>query len=276
MNRHSSPARPLAMAMLAALTFAAATVASAHRAAALVAVEIYDRTAGSTLDTHWKDTQRFVVGTPGHEYTLRIRNLTSQRVLAVASVDGVNVVSGETASPQQSGYVIDGGGSVEIAGWRTSLQRTSAFYFTDLGDSYAARTGRAGNVGVVGIAAFREAAPLAYPSAPKSIAENAAPARQDAAAPLPDASRETAAADSARKSTARALASPLGTGFGRDETSYAQRVQFQRASEAPSQTIAIRYDRRENLVAMGVLPGSYDLSRAPDPFPAMRFVMPPR
>ena len=67
---------------------------------------------------------------------------TGERILAVTSVDGVNAVSGETASPEQSGYVIDAWGSVEITGWRKSLDRTAAFYFTDLGDSYAARTGR--------------------------------------------------------------------------------------------------------------------------------------
>ncbi len=236
----------------------AGQLAQAHRFAPLVAIEIYDRTTGSTLDVHWKDGQRFVVGTPGHEYALRIRNLTGERVLAVTSVDGVNVISGETASPNQSGYVLDSGGSVEIAGWRTSLQRTSAFYFTDLGDSYAARTGRPANVGIVGVAVFREqAVPLARDQPANRIAESAA-------------------ADSTRKAQSPVPAAQLGTGFGRDEASYAQRVQFRRARDAPSETITFRYDRRENLVAMGVLPPPIDLSRAPDAFPGMHFVPPPR
>jgi hypothetical protein len=256
----------------AALAFLAGP-AHAHRFAPLVAVELYDRSSGATLDVHWKDGQRFVVGTPGHEYAVRIRNLSGERVLAVTSVDGVNVISGETASPDQSGYVIDGRGSVEIAGWRTSLQRTSAFYFTDLGDSYAARTGRPANVGIVGIAVYREqAAPIAREAPANRIAAEAAAGARDSA---PAARAEApAAADSASK--ARTLASQLGTGFGRDEASYAQRVQFRRASEAPSETITFRYDRRENLIAMGVLPAPYDVSRAPDAFPAMRFVAPPR
>jgi hypothetical protein len=258
--------------------FAAEQPAHAHRVAPLAAVELYDRTTGSTLDVHWKDGQRFVVGTPGHEYAIRIRNLTGERVLAVTSVDGVNAISGEAASPDQSGYVIDGRGSVEIAGWRTSLQRTSAFYFTDLRDSYAARTRRPANVGIVGIAVFREQAPIAHEEPANRIAaEAAAPARESAPAARADAPVDTAeAADSARKAQSRAPASQLGTGFGRDEASYAQRVHFRRASEAPSETITFRYDRRENLVAMGVLPAPLDVSRAPDAFPAMRFVPPPR
>ena len=40
----------------------------------------------------------------------------------MTSVDGVNVVSGETASPSQSGYVLDPYESVEISGWRKSLR----------------------------------------------------------------------------------------------------------------------------------------------------------
>ena len=93
---------------------------------------------------------------PGHEYAVRIRNCTGGRVLVVTSVDGVNVISGDTAVAAQSGYVLDPWASVEIAGWRKSLDRTAAFYFTDLGDSYAARTGRPQNVGVIGVAVFQE------------------------------------------------------------------------------------------------------------------------
>src|SRR6266699_5465773 len=72
------------------------------------------------------------------------------------SVAGVNVITGDTASPSQSGYVLDAHGSFEIAGWRTSMSRTAAFFFTTLANSYAARTGRPDNVGVIGVAVFRE------------------------------------------------------------------------------------------------------------------------
>jgi len=139
----------------AALALAFDTAAHAMPPSA-VTIDVYDRTQGETLAIHPLDSQRYVVGTPGHEYAIRIRNETSRRILAVTSVDGVNVVTGETAAPEQSGYVIEAGGSVEIAGWRRSLERTSAFYFTDLGDSYAARTGRPRNVGVIGVAVFHE------------------------------------------------------------------------------------------------------------------------
>ena len=105
----------------------------------LVQVDVYDRVDGLALPVYAKNGRHYIVGTPGHEYAVRIRNCTAGRILAVTSVDGVNVISGDTAAPSQSGYVLDPWGSVEIAGWRKSMERTAAFYFTDLEDSYAAR-----------------------------------------------------------------------------------------------------------------------------------------
>ena len=44
--------------------------------------------------------------------------------------------------------------TADIDGWRKSMDDIAQFYFTHLPDSYAARNGRPGNVGVVGIASF--------------------------------------------------------------------------------------------------------------------------
>ncbi len=118
-----------------------------------------DRSSGMMLPLYRHEGRLYVAGEPHHEYELRIRNYSGGRLLAVGSVDGVNVLSGETASPEQGGYVLDAYGSVSIAGWRKSLQRIAAFYFTALPDSYAARTGRPDDVGVIGVALFRERAP---------------------------------------------------------------------------------------------------------------------
>jgi len=268
----------------AALALAFDTAAHAMPPSA-VTIDVYDRTQGETLAIHPLDSQRYVVGTPGHEYAIRIRNETSRRILAVTSVDGVNVVTGETAAPEQSGYVIEAGGSVEIAGWRRSLERTSAFYFTDLGDSYAARTGRPRNVGVIGVAVFHELVRpmissflrdkvLAHenegdPRARAERADAAAPA-----APAQDAAGETGRL--AASEPRQMLSNKLGTGFGRDEASLVQRVRFERATSAPAESISIQYDRRDNLIAMGVLPRPRYAQQTPDPIPAMRFVPAPR
>jgi hypothetical protein len=266
---------------LAALVLSC-SVAAHGSAEALVEVDIYDRTDATPLELHWKDSERFVVGTPGHEYAIRIRNRTGQRILAVTSVDGVNVLSGDTASPAQSGYVINAGDRSEIQGWRTSLERTSAFYFTDLGDSYAGRTGRPRNVGVIGVAVFRERQVQTKTESYRLVPPAADEAARSVARPGP-ASAEPAARGALRQDAGRAATdeaqapvAKLGTGYGRDERSPVQLVPFERATPVPVEVVSIRYDRRENLVARGVLPPPRYAEHSPEPFPAMRFVPAPR
>ena len=68
----------------------------------------------------------------------------------------------------------------------------------------------------------------------------------------------------------------IGTGHGRREWSYVQTTRFERETSTPNETIAIHYDRRENLVAMGILPPP-SIARSPNPFPLWtpRFVPDP-
>ena len=75
----------------------------------LASVDVYDRTSGTVLAVFEKDGQRYVVGTPGHEYEIRIRNRTGERILAVTSVDGVNVArkSQRPTRTTQQGGIID-------------------------------------------------------------------------------------------------------------------------------------------------------------------------
>jgi hypothetical protein len=275
-------------ALVAALALDASGCATAYptttswTSGGIAALEIVDRANGEHLGVYASRGQRFVVGAPGHEYRLRIRNLTGARILAVTSVDGVNVVTGETASPAQSGYVLGPWESLDVDGWRTSLARTAAFYFTDLGDSYAARTGRPNDVGVIGLAVFRERAPAIDYNAPTVSRSDGPASRSEASAPAAQAGaadarreRDAVASDDAAKSLGAFKPAPsLGTGFGREETSYAHRVGFERATGAPAETLAVRYDSRANLVAMGVLPQPRIVGRAPDPFPGS-FVAPP-
>ncbi len=277
-----------------ALALAAGSAGAVGR---LGTLDLANRGDGHALPVYAKDGRFWVVGTPGQEYAIRFCNSTGGRVLAVMSVDGVNIVSGDTASPAQSGYVLNAYECADIQGWRKNLARTAAFYFTDLGDSYAARTGRPDNVGVIGVAVFRERQePVAWNDFRGKIASEA---RRDAQAAKPEAAAAggvgpdaRASADApARDETGRgALASPatvqpvpapvakLGTGHGRSEHSPVQVVRFERESATPNETIAIHYDRRENLVAMGILPPPV-VAGVPNPFPAWtpRFVPnPPR
>jgi len=124
----------------------------------LADVNVFDRRENRRLPVVWHEGRAYVVGKPGNEYQVTVRNRQGAEVLAVMSVDGVNVVTGETAHPLQSGYVLGPWGGVDIKGWRKNLSRTAAFYFIELADSYAARTGRPEHVGVIGVALYRRKA----------------------------------------------------------------------------------------------------------------------
>ena len=245
-------------ALAGALALAAALAsASAGAVSGKVDLEVVDRSDGQSLTAIERFGQRWIVGAPGHEYLVRIRNRTGGRLLAVTSVDGVNVVTGETASPAQSGYVLEPWSSVEITGWRKSLATAAAFYFTDLGDAYATRTGRPDNLGVIGVAVFDERRRVAEVTEPRLA--------QRAEKPSAEAMPSPRSADASRNAP-MAAGAPLGTGHGRDESSPVQRVRFERASSTPREIVTVRYDRRENLIAMGVLP-SVPLAGMPRAFP---------
>lgn len=221
----------------------------------LAGVEIYDRTEHRTLPVHVHEDRLYVAGEPGHQYEIRLRNRSGERVLAVTSVDGVNVVNGQTATTGQSGYVLSPWDSVAIDGWRKSMDEVATFYFTRLSNSYAARTGRPENVGVIGVALFRERQRCCRPRFLEERATSAPAERDSADAPVVQSS-------SARPPE------QLGTGHGHRETSPVEYVDFQRASTTPEETIVVYYDSRKNLLARGVIPGpgKYADGR-PRPFP---------
>ncbi len=244
---------PLLMLALGTLT------AQSALAGRLVELSVFDRADSRRLPVYRHGDSAYVAGQPGHEYRLVLRNRTGARVLAVVSVDGVNVVTGQSADPSQSGYLIAPHGRLEIKGWRKSLAQTAAFYFTDLSDSYAARTGRPDNVGVIGVAVFREKrrplpAPIAREAFPAAPGEAGAAKRSAPAESAPAPGRQS---NESRRDEAEA-ASRLGTGHGRREHSQARYVSFERATPYPAQLVQLRYDSRANLVARGVI-------RAPAP-----------
>lgn len=212
-----------------------------------VQMAVIDRDSGQWLPEYRQRGDAWIPGTPGHRYGVRLTNTSSERVLVVLSVDGVNAVSGETADPSQAGYVLSPGQSTDVNGWRKSLDDVAQFVFTDFHDAYATRTGRPDNVGVIGIAVFEEARPPEY-EPPMAVQDNmpADAARKSAAAP--------AATSAGRASEAGVANQQLGTGHGAREYARVERTEFVRASAAPVQLIQLRYDDSRVLAARGIIP----------------------
>ncbi len=278
--------------VIAAITAAAASAACTPMPALatgqLVDMQIVDRTRGDTLSTWRARGASWVAGRPGDRYAVRLTNRTGARVLVVLSVDGVNAISGETASTGQTGYVLAPWQTTEITGWRKSWQEAAAFYFTSLPDSYAARTDRPDNVGVIGAAVFRERVvyqpPRVLPAPP--VARNGygsddrsqrAERRDSEPQPSADASGSAtrqgpAAASPAPRDRApmeSKKAEKLGTGHGEREYSPTTQTAFERASSNPAEVVQVRYDSWANLSAAGIVPTPRPRAPfAPEPFPA--------
>jgi hypothetical protein len=241
----------------------AGTSLHAHALGRLADVSIIDRDTGAAIATHYYQGEYWIAGRPGARYAISIRNHLGERVLAVTAVDGVNVISGDTASWDQTGYVFAPGEGYQISGWRKSNSEVAAFEFTAAPSSYAARTGRAANLGVIGVALFRECVPL--PAQAQSQAVEPPLAGLNAPAPAAGAP-EYAARD--RAAARPPMAGKLGTGHGEREASSVVDTDFERLQSSPNELIRLRYDSLENLLAMGVIRQPSPLRPTPDPFPA--------
>jgi hypothetical protein len=278
-HRRSPPMLRATTLLLTALL--ATTASGTSFAQSLVDIDLLDRDTGQRLPEYRHRAQTWVPGVPGHRYSVRLTNTSGERVLVVLSVDGVNAISGETAGTGQAGYVLGPWQSTEIAGWRKSMRDVAQFYFTDLPDSYAARTGRPDNVGVIGVAVFRE---RSYPrpyheSAPIAREQDDYGRRRDQAARAENKAAPAAPAARSEREAASAdayggVGQSIGTGHGDREWSPVNRTEFVRASRTPAQVVQLRYDDVPNLVALGIMPRPYDWDRrrhhrpaGPDAFP---------
>jgi hypothetical protein len=265
----------------AAIAAALALTSWCASAGWLADVHVINRSTGQRLPIHAHGGKLYVAGQPGERYAIRVVNRSSGRILSVVSVDGINVVSGESAAPDQTGYVFSPWQSYEIAGWRKNTDEVAAFYFTALPDSYAARTGRANDVGVVGVAVFREwtppprRRPEPYPH-PRESARNRMDESDKAErseAPAASAAPADDLAGGMRQQEQSGATAPgrqldkLGTGHGEREHSAVAFTDFRRRSTHPDEVITIYYDRYENLVARGIIPAAPGFAH-PQPFPA--------
>jgi len=101
----------------------------------------------------------FVEGKKGQPYSIQFRNNSPNRVMAIISVDGVDVVDGKPATVESRGYIVGGYASAEIKGWRTSTSEVRQFFFEDKHGSYSATTtGEAVNCGIIECKVFAEKA----------------------------------------------------------------------------------------------------------------------
>jgi hypothetical protein len=257
--------RSLALSLIVGLSW---SVLPSH-AGYLMDVAVIDLDSGRPLQVHRHYQRLYVVGTPGMKYGLQLKNHSARRVKAVISVDGLNALTGDVAASEQSGYVLNPGQLSRIDGWRKSTSEVAQFVFTDSSISYAGRTGRPRNIGVIGVAVFPERDPI-----PVSKRVDQAQTIESGGA----SNSKAAESSKPQLSSARgAQISSLGTGHGERVHSPTQYTEFQAASSKPAEILSVYYDRLEVLVAKGIVPQPRVEPTLPiaNPFPGDQFVPDP-
>lgn len=130
---------------------------------------------GRPVAEYAKDNRSFIEAREGTEYSLRFKNNTSKRVMAVFSVDGIDVLKGKVAAEADAGYIIDAHSSLDVKGYRIDETSVAAFKFGSKGVSYAVTVGGTKknkngkdvqiktdkNSGVIGVRVFEEETPPA-------------------------------------------------------------------------------------------------------------------
>jgi len=139
-----------------------------------VTISIKD-SGGDSLEAVHVNGRTFVIGSAGQRYTIVLQNHTSHRFEAVGSVDGLDVINGKPGTFDNRGYVLMPFATLEIEGFRTSTSAVAAFRFASVADSYAAQTGSARNVGVIGIAFFSERGDAFVPESETRMRDTASP-----------------------------------------------------------------------------------------------------
>ena len=251
------------------LCAALAAASCAARAAGTIAdVTIVDRDSGAALYMYYYHGEYWVGGPSRRAVRDRDPQRRGGRLLAVTSVDGVNVLSGDTAGFDQAGYVFDPGERTRSpAGARATPRWQPSRSPTRSEDSYAARTGRPGNVGIIGIALFRERQPRrVYAQTPRSANRRPRPRAHTSPPRWPPRLSPRAPGSRARCRRRH----PRRTSRNRARRARRLRRRGHGVSPLaaqPNEVIRIRYDSLENLVAMGIIRKRASAPRAPNAFP---------
>jgi hypothetical protein len=112
---------------------------------------------GAALSAYQSGGNLICIGEEGQRYSVEVENLSNHRLEFVVTVDGLDVLTGQSGAYSRRGYVLDPGQRREIKGWRTSVDEVATFKFGGVAEAYVTRlTGDARNVGVIGAAVFAE------------------------------------------------------------------------------------------------------------------------
>lgn len=231
---------------------------------------------GRPLEEYYARGRRYVEALDGAEYELRISNPLSVRVAVALSVDGLNTIDARrTTAWNASKWVIEPYGTINISGWQMSSARARRFYFTSERDSYGAKLGQTANLGTISAVFFRERTrvpvtiipPPRRPIRPLED-ERAEKDGTTESAKAPSQADSSSGSGAARSSNSAASPAPdddyAATGIGRSVNHDVTWINLN-LDQHPAAEVSLRYEYRDALVRLGVIPRAP--YQRPDPLP---------
>ncbi len=198
---------------------------------------------GRPLEEWTSKGRLYVEALKGREYSVRLVNRTPEPVAVALSVDGLNVIdAAHTTAVEGRKWILDPYQALVLDGWQTGRDTARRFYFTDEKRSYGAWLGRTDDLGVVAASFFRRRRP--EPEIESRVEAGGRNAPTGCGAPAPEA-RAKKAADAQDELAA--------TGIGRQVDHHVRTVEFDH-EDHPAATLSLRYEYRDALVKLGVIP----------------------
>ena len=192
---------------------------------------------GRVLMGRYERGRTYLTAPYGEEYEICLRNGSTDRVAVALFVDGLNTIDAtRTSAWDASKWLIEPNQTITIKGWQMSSEHARRFYFTNERDSYAARLGQTGNLGVISAVFFRERRPRIVVPMP-SDADISRDDRQSA--------NEAPAASGSAPPKSRTMRSrdEAATGIGRSVRNDVRYVDLDLESR-PAAEVTIRYEFR--------------------------------
>ncbi len=189
----------------------------------------------------------YVEAGKGDRYSIQVTNRSAVRVGVVVAVDGRNIISGKRSDLKRNErmYIIGPYETNTFEGWRTGMERTNRFYFTEASDSYAEKVFADGSaMGTIALAVYREKLPEVLP-----YSERESQMKDRPGAAAPQARGEGGSTDRLEKKKG----DEAGTGFGETTYSSARVVRFDPEPVA-AEKIVLKYEWRSELCRKGIIP----------------------
>src|SRR5690349_5729842 len=94
---------------------------------------------GKPVKEYFHNNRFYLEAKNGSEYSIKLKNHGHKKIMAVLSVDGIEVLKGGNANEAESGYIINPFSSIEIKGYRIDDNNVATFKFSDGKTSYATK-----------------------------------------------------------------------------------------------------------------------------------------